>query len=64
MHYTGLYRNTFVMKLDGSNDSTIDGEPYVKEIDVSVGSPFVNMPWKGTKAEITFDGGSITLDFA
>ncbi|MBO4298057.1 MAG: hypothetical protein J5998_04600, partial [Clostridia bacterium] len=64
MHYTGLYGNTFIMKLDGSNDSTIDGEPYVKEIDVSVGSPFVNMPWKGTKAEITFDGGSIALDFA
>ena len=64
MRYTSLYGNDFVMKLDGSNDSAIDGAPYVREINYSFQSPFVSMPWKGATAEIAFAGEKLILDFA
>ena len=64
MRYTSLYGNDFVMKLDGSNDSAIDGAPYVRDINYSFQSPFVSMPWKGTRAEIAFAGEKLILDFA
>ena len=63
MRYTGLYGDVFVMKTDGTNDSTINGAPYVKAEKVSFRSPFVNMPWKGRQATVTFGGESLTLDF-
>lgn len=48
---------------DGSNGSTIDGEPYVKKINWSVRSPFVQIPWRGDEALVSFGGETIRLDF-
>jgi len=63
LDYTGLYGNRFHMLLDQDDGSMIDGEPYVKKISWSVHSPFVQMPWLGDMAEISFGGETLRLDF-
>lgn len=63
MRYHSLYGHDFVFITDKDADSTIDGEYYVKKPEISFRSPFVNMAWNGTQAEITFDGRMLTLDF-
>ena len=64
LEYTGLYGNRFHMLLDRDDGSTIDGEPYVKKIDWSVHSPFVNIPWLGDAVEVSFAGETVRLDFS
>ena len=51
------------MLLDRDDGSTIDGGPYVKKPEWSVRSPFVQMPWLGDVAEISFHGEKMLLDF-
>lgn len=63
MRYHSLSGHDFVMITDADGNSTIDGEYYVKKIDASARSPFVNCAWNGDKAEITFGGEQMTLDF-
>ena len=63
MEYTGLYGDRFSMRLDGDNGSLLNGEPYVKPIAWSVKSPFVQIPWKGDRADIAFDGESMEIRF-
>ena len=64
MRYTGLYGDEFIMRLNGDNGSLIGGEPYVRNIPWSVRSPFVRIPWKGDRADVTFGGETLALDFS
>lgn len=64
MRYHSLSGHDFVMLTAEDGNSTIDGEYYVKKIDKSFSSPFLNNPWGGEHPVIEFDGNRLELDFS
>ena len=63
MRYHSLSGHDFVMYTAEDGNSTIDGEYYVKKIDSSFTSPFLNNTWGGEHPVIEFDGKRLELDF-
>ena len=63
MRYHSLSGHDFVMLTSEDGNSTVDGEYYVKKIDESLKSPFLNNKWNGDRPVITFDGQRLELDF-
>lgn len=63
LRYHSLSGHDFVMYTAEDGPSTIDGDYYVRKIDASLSSPFVNCPWGGDRVAITFDGEQMELDF-
>lgn len=61
MRYHSLYNHEFVFITDRDGNSTIDGEYYVKKPAFSFCSPFINMPWNGSRAVISFEGEELEL---
>ncbi len=63
LDYTGLSGHTFHMALAQGGASTIDGAPYVKKLDWSFHSPFVEAKWNVPAVSLRFAGEETVLDF-
>ena len=64
LDYTGLSGHAFHMVLAKGGASTIDGVPYVKKIDWSFKSPFVEGKWNDDKVVLRWGAETDVLDFS
>ena len=63
LDYTGLSGHAFHMALAQGGTSTIDGAPFVKAIDWSFRSPFVQGKWNEPTVTLRFGSDVTVLDF-